>query len=68
MNTRQAFRGFMRFHLKNGEGITELGLNGEDIENFIAHAEGDRFFYDRLDDFLKEFIEIHGESYGIKLS
>ncbi|WP_339205836.1 hypothetical protein NSQ36_12275 [Bacillus sp. FSL W8-1143] len=68
IDPRQAFRAFMKYQLENGEGLTELGLNEEDIDNFILGVEDDMFFYDKLDEFLKEFIEIYGEDFGIELN
>ncbi|MBU8575719.1 hypothetical protein [Bacillus pumilus] len=68
IDPRQAFRAFMKYQLENGEGLTELGLNEEDMDNFILGVEDDSFFYDKLDDFLKEFIEDHGDEYGIEFN
>ncbi|MEK4686253.1 hypothetical protein NSQ76_10935 [Bacillus sp. FSL M8-0256] len=67
IDPRQAFRAFMKYQLENGEAVAELGLKKEDIEKFILNAEDDMFFYDKLDEFLKDFIEIYGENYGIEL-
>lgn len=68
MNPREAFRTFFKFQLENGEGLSELELNEKDIEKFLNGAEDDPFFYDKLDDFLAEFIEYHGDEYGIEFS
>ncbi|MGD6829083.1 hypothetical protein [Bacillus pumilus] len=67
IDPRTAFRSFMKFQLENGEAVAELELKEKDIENFIAGVEDDMFFYDKIDDFLKEFVEIHGENYGVTL-
>ncbi|RST63396.1 hypothetical protein EJB14_18820 [Bacillus pumilus] len=67
IDPRQAFRVFMKYQLENGEGITGLRLNEEDIEKFLYGVEDDMLFYSKLDDFLKEFIEDFGENYGIEL-
>lgn len=67
IDPRQAFRAFMKYQLENGEGITELGLNEEDIEKFICGVEDDMLFHSKLDDFLKEYIEDFGENYGISI-
>ncbi|WP_406845793.1 hypothetical protein [Bacillus safensis] len=64
---RQAFRAFMKYQLENGEAVAELGLKKEDIEKFILNAEDDMFFFDKIDDFLKEYIEDFGENYGIDI-
>ncbi|MEN2453783.1 hypothetical protein AAZF84_38365 [Bacillus sp. JR_15] len=68
IDPRQAFRNFFKFQLENGEGLSALKLNEKDIEKFINGAEDDSFFYDKLDDFLKEFIEDHGDEYGIEFN
>lgn len=67
IDPRQAFRIFFKFQLENGEGLSELELNEKDIEKFINGVEDDWFFYDKLDGFLKEFIEDHGDEYGIDI-
>ncbi|MCK6164649.1 MULTISPECIES: hypothetical protein [Bacillus] len=67
IDPRQAFRAFMKYQLENGEGITELGLNEEDIEKFICGVEDDMLFHSTLDGFLKEYIEDFGENYGISI-
>ncbi|MCY8755661.1 hypothetical protein [Bacillus haynesii] len=66
MNPREAFRVFIRFQIENGERFEHLGLSNEDIEKFIFGVEDDQNFYDKLDDFLKEYIEDFGENYGIE--
>ncbi|MGM0964713.1 hypothetical protein ACLM2U_17180 [Bacillus pumilus] len=67
IDPRQAFRAFMKYQLENGEAVAELGLNEEDIEKFIYSAEDDMFFFDKIDEFLKEYIEDFGENYGIDI-
>ncbi|WP_353856858.1 hypothetical protein [Bacillus sp. Bos-x628] len=68
MNPRQAFRTFIKYQLENGEGLSELRLNKEDIEKFLYGVEDDMLFYSKLDELLKEYIEDYGENYGIELS
>ncbi|ALM28919.1 hypothetical protein [Bacillus altitudinis] len=67
IDPRQAFRAFMKYQLENGEAVAELGLKKEDIEKFIFNAEDDMFFFDKMDDFLKEYIEDHSDNYGIDI-
>lgn len=67
IDPRQAFRAFMKYQLENGEGLTQLGLNEEDIEKFLYGVEDDMLFHSKLDDFLKEYIEDFGENYGINI-
>ncbi|CAL8900187.1 hypothetical protein FO510_05875 [Bacillus pumilus] len=67
IDPRQAFRDFIRYQLENGEGLTELGLNEEDIEKFLYGAEDDMLFHAKLDEFLKEYIEDFGQNYGIDI-
>lgn len=68
IDPRQAFRNFFKFQLENGEGLSKLKLNEKDIERFINGAEDDPFFYDKLDGFLKEFIEDYGDVYGMEFN
>ncbi|MFP7293510.1 hypothetical protein [Bacillus safensis] len=68
MNPREAFRTFIKYQLENGEGLSQLKMSSEDVDAFITAVEDDMFFYDKLDEFLKDFIEIYGEDYGIELN
>ncbi|MEC2427697.1 hypothetical protein [Bacillus safensis] len=68
MNPREAFRAFFKFQLENGEGLSELELNEKDIERFINGVEDDMLFHSKLDDFLKEYIEDHGDEYGMEFN
>jgi hypothetical protein len=63
----QALKVFIRFQLKNGVD-EQLGLTAEDIEKVVVGIEDDPTFYDKLDDFLIEFIDEFGEDYGIEWS
>lgn len=65
MNSRQAFRIFIRFQLENGLA-EQLGLSAEDLEKFANGVEDDPTFYEKLDEFLQEYIEDFGENYGIE--
>ncbi|MCY7618656.1 hypothetical protein MH116_12405 [Bacillus pumilus] len=67
IDPRYAFRAFMKYQLENGEGLTKLGLNEEDIAKFLYGVENDMLFHAKLDEILKEYIEDFGENYGIDI-
>lgn len=65
MNPREAFRAFIRFQLRLARDDSRIYLSDEDIEKFANGAENDPIFYERLDEFLEEYISDYGENYGI---
>lgn len=66
MNTRQAFRIFIRHMLEVMQEEGKTDLSAEDLEKFASGIEDDPTFYEQLEDFLKEYIEDFGENYGIE--
>lgn len=65
MSSRQAFRTFIRFQLENGVA-DQLGLSATDIEKIANGVEDDPTFYEKLDEFLIEYVEDFGGNYGIE--
>ncbi|AZV43664.1 hypothetical protein BAOM_3055 [Peribacillus asahii] len=65
MNTRQAYRTFIRHQLEVMSDEGEISLSCEEIEAFVSGAEDDYDFYKQLGEFLSEYIENYGERYGI---
>jgi hypothetical protein len=66
MNTRQAFRIFIRHQLETMAEDGKLDLSAEELEKVANGVEDDFTFYEQLGDFLKEYIEDFGENYGIE--
>ena len=64
-NPREAFRTFIRFQLSNAVEEGKINLSPDAIEKIASGAEDDPGFYDMLNDFLAEFVELFGESYGV---
>lgn len=65
MNPREAFRTFIRFQLMNAAKEGRIELSDYKIEKFAKGIEDDPVFYERLDEFLAEFIGDFGENYGL---
>lgn len=65
MNTREAFRVFMKHQLEYAIEEGKIDLSKGDMMWFLQEIEDDPVFHNEMADFLAEFIENFGENYGL---
>lgn len=65
MNPRKAFQVFIRYQLQSAKEENVISLSDSQIEKFASDIEDDSFFYDKLSEFLAEFIEDYGDNYDL---
>lgn len=65
MSPREAFRVFIKFQLMMMVEDAKIELTSDEITKFIQGVEDDQTFYEKLEDFLAEYIEDFGENYGL---
>jgi len=65
MNPREAFRVFIRFQLRDAIEEGKVNLSSDNIEKFVNGIEDDYTFYEKLDDFLAEYINDFGDNYDL---
>ncbi|MFJ7736414.1 hypothetical protein ACIQ2D_08720 [Lysinibacillus sp. NPDC097287] len=65
MNTREAFKVFIRHQLSVMKDEGKIDLTAEEIEKFANGIENDDVFYNQLGDFLADYIDTFATNYGI---